>query len=168
MASSHRRKTARALSLASPAPVDGFEGSRADVWVFDGSEGISLEVVPDSGAWTTLREAWDRFWEYLVTKTPPPLAGRDVRVRDDPEWLDAAAAYLELKTACDELSAKLGEAKSQLVGLASHAREQGGGLSVTRYWKAGAIDYKKIPELKALELEPYRSAARQEVRVTIG
>jgi hypothetical protein len=27
---------------------------------------------------------------------------------------------------------------------------------VTRYWKSGTIDYKKIPELTAIDLERYR------------
>ena len=47
----------------------------------------------------------------------PPLTARDVRIRDDPEWLSAAAAYLELRTAYDELSAKVDEAKAQLADL---------------------------------------------------
>jgi hypothetical protein len=35
-----------------------------------------------------------------------------------------------------------------------------------RYWKSGVIDYKKIPELTAIDLERYRGPQRQEVRVT--
>ncbi len=44
-------------------------------------------------------------------------------MRDDPEWLNAVAAYLELS---DELCAKCDQSKAQLVSLASHAKEQGG------------------------------------------
>src|SRR4029434_5527865 len=97
----------------------------------------------------------------------PPLTDRDTRLRDDPEWLEAAAAYLELKTAYDELSAKCDAAKERRIAQASHAKEQGGGVSVTRYWKTGAIDYKKVPELKALDLEQYRGAGREEARILI-
>ena len=96
----------------------------------------------------------------------PPLTDRDTRLRDDPEWLEAAAAYLELKTAYDELSAKYDAAKERLIAQASHAKEQGGGVSVIRICKRGNIDYKKIPELKALDLEQYRGAPREESRVT--
>jgi hypothetical protein len=60
----------------------------------------------------------------------------------------------------------LHEAKAKLVGLTSHTGESGGGMSVTRYWKGGTVDYKKIPELSALDLEKYRGPQRQEVRVT--
>jgi integrase len=88
------------------------------------------------------------------------IMDRDTRVRD------AAAAYLELRAKHDEPGTKLEDAKSSLVGLTSHAKEQGGGLSVTRLWKQGSVDYKRVPALAGIDLQPYRSPAREEVRVT--
>jgi hypothetical protein len=41
-------------------------------------------------------------------------------------------------------------------------------MKVTRFWKLGAVDYKKIPELKGVDIEPYRGQAREEVRVTVS
>ena len=41
-------------------------------------------------------------------------------------------------------------------------------MSVTRYWKAGNVDYKKVVELQGVDLERYRGKAREEVRVTVG
>lgn len=35
-----------------------------------------------------------------------------------------------------------------------------------RYWKAGNVDYKKIPALQGLDLSCYRGKAREEVRVS--
>ena len=57
------------------------------------------------------------------------------------------------------------EAKSRLVELTSHAKEQGSGVAVTRLWKRGNIEYKRVPELVGVDLEQYRGAAREEVRV---
>jgi putative phage-type endonuclease len=138
----------------------------ADVFVFDGSEGLLLQVAPDPSSWPAIREGWDRFWEYLVAKTPPPLTNGDIRERSDPEWLNAAAQFLECKLFADQARKALEEAKGHLVALMSHTSETGGGVTVTRYWKQGAIEYKKIPELKALDLEQYRGAPREEVRVS--
>ena len=59
-------------------------------------------------------------------------------------------------------------AKAALIALASHTSESGAGVKVSRYWKTGNIDYKKIPELKGVDLEKYRGAAREEVRVTVA
>jgi len=58
------------------------------------------------------------------------------------------------------------QAREALVNLAGHPREQGSGITVTRYWKAGNVDYKKIPVLKGLDLSLFRGNAREEVRVT--
>ena len=139
----------------------------ADVFVFDGKEGIQLEVTPDPDAWPQIRAAWDTFMHCVTEAQAPPLTARDTRVRDDPDWLIAAAAYLELKTAHDELSAKCDEAKVRLVGLADHAKEEGGGVVVTRFWKRGSIDYKRVPELAGVDLEQYRGAGREEMRVAV-
>jgi hypothetical protein len=39
-------------------------------------------------------------------------------------------------------------------------------VSVTRYWKAGNVDYKRVVELKGVDLERYRGKGREEVRVS--
>ena len=137
----------------------------ADVYIFDGTEGVLFPVAPDEASWPRIHEAWEAFARYVTDAQAPPLTDRDVRIRDDPEWLDAAAKYVALRTAYDELSAKCDEAKAQLVGLAAHAKEQGGGVTVNRFWKRGAIDYKRVPELKGVDLERYRGAVHCEVRV---
>jgi putative phage-type endonuclease len=139
----------------------------ADLFVFDGADGVLLEVAPDASTWPRIHTAWDEFMQFVAKTEAPPLTERDVRVRDDSEWLSAAAAYLKLKRASDELSAKTDAAKSRLVGLASHAKEQGGGVTVTRYWKRGGVDYKRIPELENVDLEKYRGPVREEVRVQV-
>ncbi len=137
----------------------------ADVYVFDGAEGIVFPVAPDESTWPQIRAAWDAFAKYVEEKQAPPLTDRDTRIRDDPEWLSAAAAYLEAKRALDSVAKFLDEAKAKLVGLASHPSETGNGVTVTRYWKNGTIDYKRIPELANVELEGYRGAAREEIRI---
>jgi putative phage-type endonuclease len=138
----------------------------ADVFVFDGADGVLLEVAPDESRWSRIHEAWEMFAPFLASKTAPPLSKGDVRERSDAEWTAAAAHYLETKLFTEQSQKALGEAKDRLTALASHTSETGGGVTVTRYWKSGPIDYKKIPELKALDLEQYRGAPRKETRIT--
>jgi putative phage-type endonuclease len=137
----------------------------ADVFVFDGSEGVLFPVAPDESSWPRIHDAWEVFARYVTDAQAPPLTDRDTRIRDDPEWLEAAARYVELRTAYDQLSAKYDEAKARLTKLATHPREHGGGVSVTRLWRRGMIDYKRVPELRGVDLERYRGAGRMEVRV---
>ena len=54
------------------------------------------------------------------------------------------------------------------MAFARHPREQGGGVSVTRFWKSGSVDYKKVVELKGVDLERYRGRSREEVRVSVS
>jgi len=77
----------------------------ADVYVFDGAEGLLLEVRPQPNTWPRIHYGWDGFMRFVREAQAPPLTARDVRVRDDPKWLSAAAAYLELRTGYDVLSA---------------------------------------------------------------
>ena len=39
---------------------------------------------------------------------------------------------------------------------------------MTRFFKQGNVEYKKIPELKVVDLDRYRGKGREEVRVTVA
>lgn len=54
------------------------------------------------------------------------------------------------------------------MALASHASESGHGVTVTRFFKQGNVEYKRVPELKIVNLDRYRAAGRVEVRVTVA
>lgn len=138
----------------------------AHVFVFDGSRGVLVEQRPEPATWDTLRRDWDAFWRCLAEDSPPPLSERDTRERGDAEWRSAAEAYLRAKTQADVSEAALEQAKGALVRLASHPRESGFGVSVTQFWKRGAVDYRSVPALKGVDLEAYRKESRLEVRVT--
>ena len=140
----------------------------ADVYVFDGTEGLLLEVQPQPDTWPRIHDGVGCIHALRARGTGAAADRARLRVRDDPEWLSAAAAYLELRTAYDELSAKVDAAKAGLVGLTAHAKEQGGGVSVTRLWKRGNIEYKRVPELAGVDIEQYRTPPREEVRLSLN
>jgi len=140
----------------------------AHLWVFDGQVGILHEIVRDDTLMDGIRTAWDGFQAYLDGDTPPPLSEADTVVRTDDAWSAAAAAYTAAKRAAEEQSERLDAAKAALVALAAHPRESGAGVSVTRFWKAGNIDYKRVPELGGVDLNGYRGKSREEVRISVG
>jgi putative phage-type endonuclease len=140
----------------------------AHLWVFDGTEGILLDVKPKPETWPRITKAWDEFSKYLETDTPPPLTDKDVRLREDQEWRAAAQAYIAAKAHAEVTATAVDDAKAALIALASHTSEAGAGVKVSRFWKLGSVDYKKIPQLKGVDLEPYRGPDREEVRVTVG
>lgn len=103
-----------------------------------------------------------------TSDTPPPLTDADMVLREDAEWSKAAKAFTEAKQAADLADAAVAKARDELLVLARHTWEQGAGVSVTRYWKAGNVNYKTVPALQGLDLSQYRGKTREEVRVTIG
>jgi putative phage-type endonuclease len=142
--------------------------AQAHLWVFDGSTGLLVEIQRDEVTMAAIRAAWDGFQTYLDTDTPPPLTDRDTVERSDPAWTLAAGLYVEAKRKAEEAAESLDRARERLVSLASHASESGRGVTVTRFFKQGAVEYKKVPELKVVDLDRYRAAGRVEVRVTVA
>ena len=140
----------------------------AHLWVFDGKHGLLRVLERDEAAMTSIRAAWDAFQLFLQCDTPPPHVDADTVQREDAVWARAAREYAKAKQAAQASDESLERAKEVLVALAEHPREQGSGVSVTRFWKAGAVDYKRVRELRGVGLELYRGKGREEVRVTIG
>lgn len=146
--------------------VSGAE--QAHLYVYDGADGILLDVHPTQAIWEQIHDAWDRFMRHIQNDTPPPLAEKDTVIRTDPAWQQVAESYAKLKRESDELAKQLDEAKASLLKLATHPSESGCGVSVTRFWRQGNVDYKRIPALSDIDLERFRGSGREEVRVTIA
>jgi putative phage-type endonuclease len=140
----------------------------AHFWVYDGQKGLLIAIERDDAAMERIRQGWEAFQRYLDADTPLPLTEADTVIREDGEWSVAAKAFSEAKVAADSADAVLAQAREALVALALHPKETGAGVSVTRFWKQGAVAYAKVPELKGLDLSAYRGKAREEVRVALS
>lgn len=122
---------------------------RCHFYVFDGEDGITVEVLPDPAAFEQIRAAWDEFWKkYVVTDSPPPISAKDTVLREDQDWGQAASAFIAAKEAAEEAAKAADEAKAKLIALTRHTSERGYGVSVCRFWKG-------------------RKNSQEEVRVTI-
>ncbi|MDY7546733.1 YqaJ viral recombinase family protein [Glaciimonas sp. CA11.2] len=142
------------------------EAQAAHLWVFDGTQGLLHLIVRDEAAMTTIHQGWEAFQRFLEFDTPPPLIDGDTVIRDDEIWSETATAFLLAKRQAEVTNARLEEIRDQLVRLCRHPREQGAGVSVTRYWRAGNVDYKRVPQIQGVDLDPYRGKGREDVRIT--
>lgn len=143
------------------------KAERGHLYVYDGTEGILLEVTPNKERWPAIHEAWNGFMRCIETDTPPALTDRDKVIRKDADWQKAAESYVRLKSEADVLAERLDAAKEALMALAEHPSVAGFGVSVTRFWKAGSVEYKRVPELTGVDLDKYRQKGRLESRVTV-
>ncbi len=139
----------------------------AHLWVFDGERGLLHTIVHDEDLMVRICQAWDVFQSYLESDTPPPLTEADTVIRTDAAWSEAAGAYAAVKREAEALALRLEAARQAVIALAQHPREQGAGVTVTRFFKQGNVDYKKVPALQGLDLDLYRGKTREEVRVTV-
>lgn len=137
----------------------------AHLWVFDGVHCLLHPIERDEADMQRIRERWDWFQGFLDSGIPPQLTDADTVLREDAVWMQAAQEYSQAKLASDAAGAGLEKACNALVALASHPRKQGAGVAVTRFWKTGNVDYKKVPVLQGIDLSGYRGKAREEVRV---
>jgi hypothetical protein len=140
----------------------------AHLYVFDGSQGLLRPIEPIDHAFQRIKDGWDWFQTFLDTDTPPPLTDADTVLRDDADWATAAKSFAAAKQAADAADAAVATAREALVNLAKHPKEQGSGVAVTRFWRAGAVAYKDVPQLKGVDLDMYRGKLREEVRVNIA
>jgi hypothetical protein len=71
--------------------------------------------------------------------------------RKDAAWKRAAKAWLDAKVVLDA-------AKDKILALAKEESCYGAGVKHLRSFEAGRVAYAKVPELKGVDLTPYRGA----------
>ena len=111
---------------------------KADFYVFDGESGIVVEILPKPEDFQQLQAAWDDFWVFISTDSPPPLTPMDTVVRCDLDWQSAAEDYITKKLAAEEISKAVDQAKTKLANLAQHNNERGFGVAVCKFWKGNS------------------------------
>ncbi|MBI2276848.1 MAG: YqaJ viral recombinase family protein [Dechloromonas sp.] len=121
--------------------------AKADFYVFDGEDGVVVEVLPNQQDIEQLRLAWDDFWVFIRTDSPPPLTSADTVIREDSLWQSAAEDYIAQKQVAEAATKAVEQAKAKLTDLAQHNNERGFGVSVCKFWRG--------------------NSGKQEVRVTL-
>ncbi len=66
-------------------------------------------------------------------------------MREDAARQAAAKSYKAPKAKSDAVADKLDASMAALIELPNHHSETGTHMTVTRYWKQGSVDYKKVP-----------------------
>lgn len=107
------------------------------------------------------------FWQLVMSDTPPDLVDEDVRTIKGMD--DVAGAYLKYQELLKDIEIKMAEKKQQLIeAMKKNAKVTFGksGLNASRVYRKGNIDYKKVPELKGVDLEPYRAKSSSFVKLS--
>ena len=106
------------------------------------------------------------FWnENVIGGAPPKLLDKDVKVVKDKSGL--SSEYVRLSKVIEEAETAIADIKRQILEEVSDiARVQFGIIKITKVWRVGNVDYKKIPELKDVDLEKYRGKSSFSHRIS--
>lgn len=125
-------------------------------------EGVTLRVEPDLEYIKKMVAAEVAFWSCVEKKTPPPLSDRDCHNIRNAEIGVALAEYFAAKKLFDENKKIMEGARATVLAIVeqkySHPRLNCGAFKMVKIVKAGNVDYKRVPELKGVDLSPYRKA----------
>lgn len=135
--------------------------------VFVENVGISyVEVEPNEFDQKRLCQAWTEFEAMMKDEEFIDSLSIDER-DDDKDFLNAAQAYKQALEDFEKIKAVTEARKKELIDKCSKLKTVGGGLSVTKTQRVGAVDYKKIPELKDIDLNKYRKPSTETITVRL-
>jgi putative phage-type endonuclease len=109
-----------------------------------------------------------KFWQCIQSKTPPELTEKDYEPIDSDEYKTALEAYRQQLTKLKIQEQLTEDAKAKLLAsLGNKKRVKGSGARVAEVIRSGNIQYKNIPELLGVDLEPYRSKPTSYFKITL-
>jgi putative phage-type endonuclease len=129
---------------------------RAHYWSFDGSDGILVETRPDREYAKRLVEAEVAFWQLVKEDRWPESANEELDLSADIKWRRVALRYREVRLRLENAAAQELELRATLRCMATARRTYGCGVEVVKSSRKGAVDYSAVPELRGVNLEPYR------------
>ncbi len=131
---------------------------QAHYWSFHGSDGILIEMRPDKEYVKRLVEAEAAFWQLVKENRWPELADEELDLSADPNWRYAALRYREVRLRLESAAFDEHRLRATLGRMATARRTYGCGVEVLKSSRKGAVDYSAIPELRGVNLEPYRKS----------
>jgi len=134
--------------------VSGAE--RAHYWSFNGSKGVLIEIRPDREYAKRLVETEAEFWQRVQDNCWPELPNEELDLSRNPDWRHAALRYREVRLRLESATFEEHNLRAALTRMATAKSTYGCGVEVLKSSRRGAVDYSAVPELRGVNLEPYR------------
>ena len=126
---------------------------------FDGLDGALVRVNRDSSYINDqLLPSLIEFRRRIIERDPPELSERDYKKCTNQKVLDLVSEYAMLSLKAKETEGQMKLIKQEIFAAVKHSRVLAGSAKIISYWRRGSVDYKKIPQLKGVDLEPFRKA----------
>ena len=134
---------------------------------FDGIDGIILEVGKNKPYVEDLVEKEEEFWNCVLNWEAPPFTDKDFKSMEGNEaWENLAREWREVSGALKKYKAREEGLREALISLAGGPRCIGGGIKMAKSTVKGNVEYSKVPELRGVDLDPFRKASYEKWTVT--
>lgn len=142
------------------------DADKAFYFSFDGIDGVTVEVNRDDDYIAKMLEEEKKFYDCLINKTPPEPQEGDYVERNDDLWEECASKWISVTSKIKQLEKEEEDLRKQLIFISGESNTKGGGISLCQVQRKGNVDYSKIPELKAVNLDLYRKSSINSWRIT--
>lgn len=116
-------------------------------------KGHVVEIGRDETLIKEIIEAGEELWAAIQSGDVPSLSAGDTLFITDPTEIAIFKRLTELRAQKELIEAAYDEAEKLAKALAVHSRVRCGNIAITEVEKRGSVDYKKIPEVKAMAEE---------------
>lgn len=128
---------------------------------------VLINVERDETYQEKLMILYKKFYKNLIEFEAPEVQDGDYIKHEDAEWSNVLSHLRMAKEERVFAEEKEKIYKYKLIQLSEGRNSKGLGATVTKITKKGSVDYSKIPELKGIDLENYRTPPTYFWRVTI-
>jgi len=160
-------KEDHAIALSGKVPEHYYPQMQAQMYVsdallgyyysFDGVNGVLISVDRDYKFFDGVMKDIDFFWSCVQSGIPPEPTTKDWVKTRDVGLVSLVNEYTEIKYRDAVLQKKLKQLKSDIEGRLTHPRTIVGEVKIQKIYRKGNVQYKNVPELKNVDLEPYRA-----------
>ena len=132
---------------------------------FHNDELIISKVLPNIDIIKGLVDEEEEFFNDLRNGKEPELSDKDFVKMESEEWAKEAEEFVKLHAVKKEISEQYEAKRDRLIFLANERSSFGAGVRVSKIFPRGRVKYDKIPELKGIDLEPYRDPPKAVYKV---
>lgn len=124
-----------------------------------------IKILPDREYQKLHFRSCVHFWDCVQNKTPPQPGGDDLLPLTGMD--DKIKLWKKLKLKIENEEEELESLRKEILAKVTHPKMYACGVTITEVEKQGSVDYKKIPELKGVDLEKYRKASSKYYKMDI-
>ena len=131
--------------------------TKMDYLSYHNEDFITVEVSKNDAYLEKLWNVKTKFWHCVQNFEEPALTEDDF-IEQDERWGKTAQMIYDIKSKIKDLTAEEKELTALIREMSQGKNSRGSGFRFSHHIRKGSVDYKSIPEIKSINLDPYRKS----------